>query len=238
MPVVTRPWHFTAAVPGLFSKCGGEDDRGGRKRDAPGRRVPAPRPSMALPLGCTPRPSPADRGRSLEVGARPIRSQRAPRSPRRHPGPYLTKVGLGIPGGRSPTCARAPMDDQTRRRTQWIADHVLPLEPQLRGWLRHNFRTLSHQDIDDVIQDAYARLWRVELSLVRNVRAFLYAIVGNALRDEQRRRKVVQIEAVPDIGVWEVDASPTPEHWVSAHHQLERLVAFVKILPDQRLTVF
>src|SRR3569833_381577 len=130
------------------------------------------------------------------------------------------------------------MDDQTRRRTQWSADHVLPLEPQLRGWLRHNFRTLSHQDIDDVIQDAYARLWRVELSLVRNVRAFLYAIVGNALRDEQRRRKVVQIEAVPDIGVWEVDASPTPEHWVSAHQQLERLVAAVKNLPDQRRTVF
>ncbi|HEY6927021.1 MAG TPA: RNA polymerase sigma factor [Steroidobacteraceae bacterium] len=130
------------------------------------------------------------------------------------------------------------MDAQTRRRAQWIADHVLPLEPQLRGWLRRNVRTLSPQDVDDVVQDAYSRIWRAELPSVRNARAFVFAIVRNALRDEQRRRRVVQIESVPDIGMREIDASPEPEHWLNAYQQFERLVEAVKALPNQRRHVF
>ena len=130
------------------------------------------------------------------------------------------------------------MDELTRRRAQWIADHVLPLEPQLRGWLRRNVRTLSPQDVDDVIQDAYSRIWRAELPSVRNARAFVFTVVRNALRDEQRRRRVVQIESVPDIGVREMDGSPEPDHWLGAYQQFERLVAAVKALPNQRRAVF
>jgi len=130
------------------------------------------------------------------------------------------------------------MDVLTRRRAQWIADHVLPLEPQLRGWLRRHVRTLPPQDVDDVIQDAYSRIWRAKLPAIRNARAFVFTVVRNSLKDEQRRRRVVQIESVPDIGVQEIDTSPEPEHWMSAYQQLERLVSAVKALPSQRRHVF
>lgn len=49
-------------------------------------------------------------------------------------------------------------NDQTRHR--WIAAHILPHEGEVRGWLRRHAHTLSAADVDDLIQEAYARLSR------------------------------------------------------------------------------
>jgi DNA-directed RNA polymerase specialized sigma24 family protein len=51
------------------------------------------------------------------------------------------------------------MEDLTRLRHQWIADHILPWEAEVRRWLGRYTRTLRADDIDDLIQEAYARLW-------------------------------------------------------------------------------
>ena len=44
------------------------------------------------------------------------------------------------------------MEDLTRLRHQWIADHILPWEAEVRRWLGRYTRTLRAYDIDDLIQ--------------------------------------------------------------------------------------
>jgi RNA polymerase sigma-70 factor (ECF subfamily) len=130
------------------------------------------------------------------------------------------------------------MDDSTRLRHQWIADHVLPWEAEVRRWLSRYTRTLSAHDIDDLMQEAYARLWSSDFSHVRNARRFLYTIVRNVLQDQLRRARVVRIESVAEIDTLEVDGTPGPERWASARQQFEHLVRVLQILTPQRRAVY
>ena len=41
---------------------------------------------------------------------------------------------------------------------RWLVEHVMPYEPLLRGWLQGRFG--AQVEIDDIVQDAYARLLR------------------------------------------------------------------------------
>jgi RNA polymerase sigma factor (sigma-70 family) len=130
------------------------------------------------------------------------------------------------------------MDDLTRLRHQWIADHILPWEAEVRRWLGRYARTLRAYDIDDLIQEAYARLWSADFTRIRDGRTFLYSVVRNVLQDQLRRARVVQIECVAEIDALDIDDAPGPERWVSAHQQYEQLLRVLKKLTPQRLTVF
>ena len=91
------------------------------------------------------------------------------------------------------------MEDLTRLRHQWIADHILQWEAEVRRWLGRYTRTLRADDIDDLIQEAYARLWSADFTRIRDGRTFLYSVVRNVLQDQLRRARVVQIECVAEI---------------------------------------
>ena len=130
------------------------------------------------------------------------------------------------------------MEDLTWRRHQWIADHVLPWEAEVRRWLSRYTRTLYADDIDDLIQEAYARLWSSDFSHVRDGRRFLYTIVRNALHDQLRRARIVQIECVAEIDSLDVAEVPGPERLVSARQQFEQLLEVLKTLTPQRRTVY
>jgi len=130
------------------------------------------------------------------------------------------------------------MEDLTSLRHQWIADHILPWEAEVRRWLGRYTRTLLAQDIDDLIQEAYARLWSADFTKVRDGRTFLYSVVRNALQDQLRRARVVQIECVAEIESFNVDEAPGPERWVSAHQQYEQLLRVLQRLTPQRQTVY
>jgi len=126
------------------------------------------------------------------------------------------------------------MEDLNDLRHQWIADHILPWEAEVRRWLRRYTRTLFADDIDDLIQEAYARLWSTDFTHIRNGRSFLYTIVRNALRDQRRRACVVQIECVAEMDALDVDETPGPERWVSARQQYELLLRVLEKLAPQR----
>ena len=130
------------------------------------------------------------------------------------------------------------MEDLTRLRHQWIADHILPCEAEVRRWLGRYTRTLRADDIDDLIQEAYARLWSADFTRIRDGRAFLYSVVRNALQDQLRRARVVQIECVAEIDALDIDETPGPERWVSAHQQYEHLLRVLEKLTPQRRTVY
>jgi RNA polymerase sigma factor (sigma-70 family) len=130
------------------------------------------------------------------------------------------------------------MDDLTRLRHQWIADHILPWEAEVRRWLGRYTRTLRADDIDDLIQEAYARLWSADFTRIRDGRTFLYSVVRNALHDQLRRARVIQIECVAEIDALDIDEAPGPERWVSAHQQYEQLLRVLEKLTPQRRAVY
>jgi RNA polymerase sigma factor (sigma-70 family) len=123
-------------------------------------------------------------------------------------------------------------------RYQWIADHILPWEPEIRRWLRRRTYSLSQHDIDDLIQEAYVRIWSDDLSSIRNGRTFMYSVVRNLLYDQFRRAHVVQMESVAELDALDIEGAPGPERMVSARQQYEHLVDIVNQLPKQRRAVF
>jgi RNA polymerase sigma factor (sigma-70 family) len=130
-------------------------------------------------------------------------------------------------------------------RYQWIADHILPWEQQVRRWLRrrylrHNFVAGDRRCAeDDLIQEAYTRIWNVDFRTIQNGRTFLYSVVKNLARDQIRRADVVQIAGVLELDSLDIEeAAPGPERRVSARQQYEQLVAIVRKLSPQRRAVF
>jgi RNA polymerase sigma-70 factor (ECF subfamily) len=123
-------------------------------------------------------------------------------------------------------------------RYQWIADHILPWEPEIRRWLSRRNYNLSPDDIDDLIQEAYARIWSADFRNIRNGRTFLYSVVRNSLHDQFRRAQVVQMECVADLDALDIEETLGPERMVSARQQYEQLVDIVNALPRQRRAVF
>ena len=124
------------------------------------------------------------------------------------------------------------MDDPTRHH--WVASHILPHEGEVRGWLRRRMRTLSPADIDDLMQEAYSRLWSAEYRHVTNGRSYLFAVVRNLLLEQARHARIV-----PMVRLGEIDAllipteEPGPDRRISARQELERLERIVGDLPEQ-----
>jgi RNA polymerase sigma factor (sigma-70 family) len=123
-------------------------------------------------------------------------------------------------------------------RARWLAANMLPLEPQLRGWLRRV--TPPGLEIDDLIQEAYAKL--AGLATVENItqpKAYLYQIVKRLMSDHLRRANVISIDAVAEIAQLSVlDESPTPERILSGRQELERVFRAIVALPGACRVVF
>ncbi len=119
-----------------------------------------------------------------------------------------------------------------RARCHWIAVHILPFERELRGWLRQRLGRLCGCEIDDVVQEAYTRIWQADLASVHNGRAYLYATVRHLLSEYLRRSRVVPIELLGEIESLNlISEEPGPDRRIAAHQELERLVAIVARLP-------
>jgi RNA polymerase sigma factor (sigma-70 family) len=122
--------------------------------------------------------------------------------------------------------------DESRHR--WIAAHILPLEAEVRGWLRRHVHTLSNADADDLIQEAYARLWLADFGKVVNGRGYFYAVVRNLLLEHARRARIVPMERLGEIEALRIPSEePGPEREVTARQELERLLRIVSGLPAQ-----
>src|SRR5580658_3933449 len=129
------------------------------------------------------------------------------------------------------------MDEPARYR--WIAAHILPHEPELRSWLRRRLGSLRRNDIDDLVQEAFSRIWTADFSSIRNGRAYLYATVRHLLAEYARRRRVVPIELLGEIeSLSIISDEPSLDRRVAACQELDRLRAIVAALPIQCQRVF
>lgn len=119
-------------------------------------------------------------------------------------------------------------------RHRWIANHILPHEAEVRGWLRRHVHSLTSADADDLIQESYARLWSADLSAVEHGRSYLYATVRNLLLEHARRARIVPMERLGEIETLRIPTDePGPERQVTARQELERLLRLVEGLPEQ-----
>jgi RNA polymerase sigma factor (sigma-70 family) len=119
-------------------------------------------------------------------------------------------------------------------RYRWIAAQILPHEAELRGWLRRRLGALNGNDVDDLVQEAFARIWAADFAAVRNGRAYLYATVRHLLAEYARRSRIVQIELLGEIDSLSIiSEEPGPDRRVGARQELDRLRAIVAGLPVQ-----
>ncbi|MBU4197723.1 MAG: RNA polymerase sigma factor [Alphaproteobacteria bacterium] len=119
----------------------------------------------------------------------------------------------------------------------WLARSVMPHEPALRAWLR---RGASPADVDDIVQETYAKLICIENSAaIQNVRAYLFRTARSAAIDRLRRQSVVQLEAVADLDRLQVASDAvTPEDEVVDRNQLRLLARMIEGLPDKTRRIF
>jgi RNA polymerase sigma-70 factor (ECF subfamily) len=119
-------------------------------------------------------------------------------------------------------------------RLRWVATHILPLEGEVRSWLRLHACSLNASDVDDLIQESYARLWKAQFSEVTHARAYFYTIVRNLLAEWARRARVVPMERMGEIEALRIiSEDPGPERRISARQDLDRLLEIIANLPSQ-----
>ncbi len=123
------------------------------------------------------------------------------------------------------------MEDKIRERAAWIARNVLPHEPAIRAWLRRN--RVPDLDVDDVIQDMYARIVSLEsFDAIQNAKQYSFQVAHSIVVDHTRRARIVSIYSVgnvEDLGLAGPEANP--EENVTFREELEQIVAAVATLP-------
>ncbi len=117
--------------------------------------------------------------------------------------------------------------------SRWFTEVVLPHEPALRGFLRHRFPAIG--DVDDLLQDAYARLWRARLvNPIENPKAFLFSLVRNLAYDHYRRTRGISLAPITHESAANVfDERPSAAEHASREQEREILLSAVRTLPQR-----
>lgn len=129
------------------------------------------------------------------------------------------------------------MDEAARYR--WLAVNILPCEGEVRLWLQNRVRSLSTADHDDLIQEAYVRIWKTDPTQIANPRGYFYTIVRNLLIEEARRARIVPLERMGEIESLKfVSEEPGPEQHAHGRQALETLCRIIATLPYKMRSVF
>ena len=117
----------------------------------------------------------------------------------------------------------------------WLAKEILVHERALRGYLNRFFKSVA--DVEDVIQETYARLLGLNDSAwaaVRNWHAFLFTTARNVALDRIRRSRVVSLDALAEMGSVDVlDEAPSVDEALNARQELALLFDTIASLPDR-----
>lgn len=119
----------------------------------------------------------------------------------------------------------------------WVGREILPLERELRSWLRR--RVAAPSDVEDIVQECYCRLARIDdVSHITQPRAYLYAVARNLLQNQLKAARVVKLEAIAELDTgWRSD-EPSPEDVVMARSELARVQAAIATLSARARSIF
>ena len=115
---------------------------------------------------------------------------------------------------------------------------MLPHEAAVRAWLRR--WTGRPQDIDDIVQEAYARLAALDsVAHIGSGRAYLFQTTRNIVLEQVRRSKIIRIDNVTDMGALSiVDEAPPLDRVVAGARELQRVEQLINRLPIKCRRVF
>lgn len=130
------------------------------------------------------------------------------------------------------------MPADRRKIVAWVGAHVMPHEGAVRAWLRRSL--VSHEDIDDLIQEAYCRMAALEdVEHIVRPDGYFFQIVRNLLGDQVRRSRIVRIEAVTEIESHSLySEEPSPERSAAARRELARVRELIAMLPERCRRIF
>jgi RNA polymerase sigma-70 factor (ECF subfamily) len=119
-------------------------------------------------------------------------------------------------------------------RLRWFAREVLPHEPDVRRWLSVRLRGLESCDIDEVVQEAYARMWGADLERIANPRAYLFVTARHIIGEHLRRSRIVSIELMADLDVLNIEDDDVNAHRrLSGQEEIARLHRMIEKLPPK-----
>lgn len=117
-------------------------------------------------------------------------------------------------------------------RLRWFAREVLPHEADVRRWLTVRTRGLKGCDVDDMIQEAYARLWSADADGIKNARAYLFVTVRHLVGEHLRRSRIVSIELMADVESLNIaDGEISTWRRLSGEEEVARLQRVISKLP-------
>lgn len=127
-----------------------------------------------------------------------------------------------------------PQDSET---AAWFAKEIQPHEGVLRNYLRSIARP---SDIDDLVQESYARLLRMrEQHRMRSPRGLLFTLARNAAHDLFRRRGKAATTPLSDHeSITLLDEAPCTTEVVSRGQEIELLADAIEALPERCRAVF
>jgi RNA polymerase sigma factor (sigma-70 family) len=133
---------------------------------------------------------------------------------------------------------RNPIMDR-REHIRWFAREILPHEADVRRWLTRKVRGLADFHVDEIVQEAYARLWAVSTDRIANARAYFFVTVRNIVAEQLRRSRVVSIETIADVDTLNIpDGDGGPERRLSGREEIEQLERLLAQLPPKCREVF
>jgi RNA polymerase sigma factor (sigma-70 family) len=117
--------------------------------------------------------------------------------------------------------------------TRWFKEEIRPHEKELRAYLRGRFPSLP--DVDDLVQETYARLLRARAAgHARLTRAYLFVIARNVALDLVRRSKTVCVEPLGDLAALSVvESGPDAAETLSHEQELALLAEAMRALPPR-----
>ncbi|QYM80446.1 sigma-70 family RNA polymerase sigma factor [Horticoccus luteus] len=134
--------------------------------------------------------------------------------------------------------SRYPVSHFESEQSRWLAEHVQPHEPMLRAWLQSRFGAGS--DVDDIVQEAYMRLWRARQNgKVSAPKAFFFAIARNIALDLARHEQIARMDSLAEIDCLSVsDGSEAIPESVARNQELALLTEAIQSLPERCREVF
>jgi RNA polymerase sigma factor (sigma-70 family) len=119
---------------------------------------------------------------------------------------------------------------------RWFSEHVHPHEPALRAYLLRRFPSLP--DHDDLVQETYARLMRVDdPGRLEYPKAFLFTTARNTAIDLFRRRKahphecIGEMEELTELPL--LEAPPSVVETLERRQRREALTEALRALPER-----
>jgi RNA polymerase sigma-70 factor (ECF subfamily) len=129
------------------------------------------------------------------------------------------------------------MELPSNSRARWLAQNIVPHERTIRSWLARRTRDL---DVDDIIQEMYARLASLEnVEDIRNPRQYATQTAITVALNLARHARVIPMISMGDfeeLGLASLD--PSPERAINAQEELRELESLLQELPPLCRTAF